>query len=470
MKRFAILLFVVACGGGSGGSGFPGGASGDGGPNFSATFEGGSGGPPPGCVNLQCQQHDRNTHISGVVYDPKGLLPLYDVFVYVPNAPLDAITTGPVCTPCQAPASGKPIATTTTDVSGHFVLDDVPDGDDIPLVLQLGKWRRRLTLPHVQIGKNNVFNTKTDPHDTTPENVMRLPKKNQEGSPDDNVPLIAVTTGAVDYGECFLMNTIGIDRSEFDQGGRVRIYDGVGGETARPYSYGTSSALFDSAATLSQYDVVFMSCEGATYDRGSGYDNVKQYLDSGGRFFATHYGYNFFANASQCAAPSTDATCKGSSDFNGVASWAGNDDSVYYAPPYYVDQSFPKGQAFAQWLGNVQDGTPGQLDLRDTRGDVDAVTAGKATRWLYTTGPGDGNADTAYSTVYLTFNTPVAASPDNQCGRAVFSDVHVAGISDGFCADQDPDYASNLNALEFLFFDLNSCVQNDAKPPIEPPH
>jgi hypothetical protein len=468
MKTLGLLLLLacVACGSVPGG-GAPG-FGGDGGPGF-APIEGG-GGPRPGCINLECQQHDRNTHISGVVYDPKGMVPLYNVFVYVPNAPLDAITSGPVCTPCQAPASGQPIATTTTDVAGHFVLDNVPDGDDIPLVLQLGKWRRHLTLPHVAVGKNNVFNTKTDPHDSTPEALLRLPKKQHEGSPDDNVPLIAVTTGAVDYGECFLMNTIGIDRSEFDQGGRVQIYDGEGGETARPYSYGTSSTLFDSAATLSKYDVVFMSCEGRTYDRDNGYENVRQYLSSGGRFFATHYGYNFFAGGSQCNAPASDPTCRGSSDESGVAQWAANDDSTYYAPPYVVDQSFPKGKAFADWLVNVGGGSPDDLDLRDTRGDVNMVAPGQATRWIYTTGPGDGNATDAYSTLYLTFNTPIGQPPESQCGRAVFSDVHVAGISSGFCADQDPDYDSNLAALEFLFFDLNSCVQNDTKSPIEPPH
>ena len=466
MNRAVAITFVLACaacGSAPGGS-----SNGDGGPQLQ--FGDGGSTARQGCVNLECQQHDRSTHVSGIVYDPKGTVPLYNVFVYVPNAPLDAITSGPVCTPCQAPASGKPLVGVSTDETGHFVLDDVPDGDDIPLVMQLGKWRRRITIPHVTIGKNNVLNTKLDPHDATQESVLRLPRKQKEGSPDDNIPLIAVTTGAVDYGECFLMNTIGIGRSEFNQGGRVRIYDGVGGETARPYSYGTSSSLFGGTATLNLYDVVFMSCEGATYDRGAGYGNVKQYLDAGGRFFATHYGYNFFANPQQCAVPATDATCKGASDFNGVAGWAGNDGSTYYSPPYYVDQSFPKGKALADWLENVQGGTPGEIDLRQTRGDVDMVAPGKATRWIYSTGPGDGNADTAYSTLYLSFNTPVNQPPESQCGRAVFSDVHVAGTPSGFCADQDPDYAPNLAALEFLFFDLSSCVQSDSKAPIVPPN
>ncbi len=466
-----LVLACVACGSvpGDGSSGGGAGGPGGGDPGFGAGWDGG---PPPGCVNLQCRQHDRGTRVSGTVYDPKGTLPLYNVFVYVPNAPLDPITTGPVCTPCQAPASGKPLVAATTDENGHFIINDVPDGAHVPLVMQLGKWRRVIDMPFVKVAEDNHFNTKLDPHDKAHEQIMRLPRRQHEGSPDDNIPLMAVTTGAADYGECFIMNTIGIDPQEFDKGGRVQIYDGVGGETARPYAYGPSSTLFNDAPTLDQYDLVFMSCEGATHDRGqSGYQNVEDYVNSGGRFFSTHFAYNFFANEAQCARSGDDPTCRGPADFNGVANWAGNDGSVHYSPPYVIDQSFPKGKAFATWIQNVQPGgTPGELDLRDTRGDVDMVAGDKATRWIYTTDPGDGNPNSDYSTLYLSFNTPVNAPEDQQCGRAVFSDVHVAGTPSGFCADQDPDYQPNLNALEFLFFDLSSCVQSEKKAPIQPPH
>src|SRR5580700_7981809 len=109
--------------------------------------------PEAGCVNLQCQVPTCDggdaTTISGTVFDPTGTNPLYDVFVYVPNAPLDAIPDGPTCTQCQGVASGQPIASALTDSAGHFLITHAPAGANIPIVMQLGKWRRKIVLSNV---------------------------------------------------------------------------------------------------------------------------------------------------------------------------------------------------------------------------------------------------------------------------------------------------------------------------------
>jgi hypothetical protein len=469
---FAIVMLSCAVGCGSPGSNFDGGVDGGVNPNGDGGCFGFScaetGVADAGCVNLQCKQTCAQTSISGYVYDPKGTVPLYNVFVYVPNEALAPIPTGVTCTACQAPASGSPVVSATTDETGHFTISNAPDGDNIPLVMQLGKWRRVINMPHVTACQDNKFNTKASPKDTSVESLMRMPKKQAEGSPSDNIPQIAVTTGSCDYTECFLLNTVGIDKSEFNKGGRVNIYDGNGGETSYPYSYGSAlTNLYNSPSTLLKYDIILNSCECSTYDRGSGYVNVENYLNQGGRFFGTHYMYNFFANASQCQNFYPDATCKGPSDFNGVAQWDGDSGGTYSSAPFLVDQSFPKGASMAQWLYNVGGGTLGQLDLYETRNDVNLVTNGKATRWIYSDTPG-GNATSAYSTLYLSFNTPVTQQVQNQCGRAVFSDIHVAGTSSGFCQNPSALYQPNLNALEFLFFDLSSCVQDDKQPPVQP--
>ncbi len=156
--------------------------------------------------------------------------------------------------------------------------------------------------------------------------------------------------------------------------------------------------------------------------------------------------------------------------------WAGNGaDSEQDA----IDQTFPKGQAYAQWLQNFGISTSlGNITLADLRDDIiDQKPQGCAsnqsclsTRWIYN--PGDDHPR------YLSFNAPVGNTPDKQCGRAVYSDVHLSGQSDdqtfpNECNDPNidtpPGHAVNEKALEFLFFDLSSCVQNDTQPPTQPP-
>jgi hypothetical protein len=134
-----------------------------------------------------------------------------------------------------------------------------------------------------------------------------------------------------------------------------------------------------------------------------------------------------------------------------------------------IDQSFAKGQAFAQWMLNVGGSTTlGTFDINQARHDVDAVNSQPPSdpvslRWVYGTGPN--------VVEYYSFNTPVGQTSDKQCGKVVFSDLHVADDNPG------GTYPNNCNnnpltaqekALEFLLFDLSSCIQNDSQPPPPP--
>src|SRR5262249_10931864 len=66
---------------------------------------------------------------------------------------------------------------------------------------------------------------------------------------------------------------------------------------------------------------------------------------------------------------------------------------------------------------------------------------------------------------HVTFNTPLGAPAANQCGRVVFSDFHVEDSSNSQYAF--PTECSNgamtpqEKLLEFMLFDLASCVQPD---------
>ena len=264
--------------------------------------------------------------VKGTVYDPAGLHGLYNVYVYVPSAPLDPIASGPTCSPCGAVASGKPVASTSTAAEGTFSLSNVPVGADVPIVLQLGKWRRHLTLPNVVANTDNEYS----------DGFFRLPRKQYESSPDDNIPRIAFTTGC-DGVECFFLNRIGIDQSEFSApggSGRVHVYKSSH-DDGQTFAGGAGSAeeLWANSSELMTYDILFDACECDTYDRGGGsqaqgvgYVNFLNYVNAGGRAFSTHYFYNFFANSTQCDPLSTGnySYCDGQGVLPSVAAWKGN--------------------------------------------------------------------------------------------------------------------------------------------------
>ena len=85
----------------------------------------------------------------------------------------------------------------------------------------------------------------------------RLPRKQAEGSPADNIPQTAIATGNVDTLECVLRKT-GIDDSQFtipSKKGRVHIYRANGARMPKnPGDTPDEDALWGDAAALAQYD------------------------------------------------------------------------------------------------------------------------------------------------------------------------------------------------------------------------
>jgi hypothetical protein len=487
----ALLAVAAACGS-SGHSGFTGMDSGP--PPVDASIDMGQRDAAPerinlvgdvteasGCVNLQCAQTacaakgKPETTLTGTIRDPAGNLPLYNVYVYVPNAPPEPITPGnPKCTPCEAPASGNPLIGTTTDTNGQFTLAKgmsdmygVPSGMNIPLVIQIGKWRRQVVVPQIDPCTSVDLDTVLGP------DKMRLPKMTSEG----DMPLIALTTACFDAFECFL-RVIGVDDSEFvppgSPTGHVQIYTGACDSPSSPSSsiaggntVADTFAWWQDPNNLLKYDFVLNGCDGVPAgSRGAGYAAMETYLNGGGRTFATDFFVDWF---SPPGAPADDAT---------VASWPGWDmahGGVAFAK-YFIDTSFPKGMAYGQWLVTnkiaAMVGPNVQIALTDTWPDVNASgppTYPDSTRWIYNAAAG---GDPNYITSYVSFNAPIGTPTAMQCGRAVFSGVHVS-VTNGnlLFPNECPKTPATVNqkALEFLFFDLSSCVQDDTQPPVVPP-
>jgi hypothetical protein len=455
--------------GGAGGAGDDGSGNGttgpSGGPNghLGSGVTGGDAAPP--CVNLQCQQvacpGGAHTTVSGTVYDPAGKNPLYNVVVYVPNAQPQPLTDHASCDKCDALYTGSPLVAAVTGPDGKFTLTDVPAGANIPLVIQIGKWRRQITIPTVS---QCVDNPMTDPNQT------RLPRNRTEG----DIPKIAVSTGQADSMEC-LLERIGVDEAEYGGGasgaGRIHIFTGNGNSASGSTS--SESTLWDSATDLSSYDIVILSCEGG--ENGgtkppTSLQALEQYANGGGRVFASHFHYYWFEGAGAPADFTSTATWFPGSNNIGAGSSAVTSASI--------NTSFPKGQAFEQWmkLTNALQ-SDGTLAIDDSRQNASVGPANTAsTSWISdTTVPTAPNGGP--TTMYFTFNTPTAAQPDSQCGRVVFSDLHVGAASNDYsngvkavpAGCTKADLSPQEKALEFMLFDLSSCVQPDNQPPAPPP-
>ena len=178
-----------------------------------------------------------------------------------------------------------------------------------------------------------------------------------------------------------------------------------------------ATTLWGNANKMLGYDIMLLSCEGSQYAdvKMPFYGNVKRYGDSGGRIFASHLHFNWLWKG-PAPWPMTAVYTGGSKEENDPPSPA----------TATVDTTFPKGAALADWLVAVgATPTRGQIDLYDSAHSV-AQTTPPTQRWIYLpTNPNDSVTPKRTSTQYMTFNTPVEAAADAQCGRVVHTDIHV---------------------------------------------
>ncbi len=445
-------VFPGGNGASSSGDGTSSGSSGFGTSGGTSGTSGSSGAP---CVGLECKQvacaGGGTTSLSGKVYDPSGTVPLYNAIVYVPNAELEPFKEGITCDKCGTTPSGKPITTALTGSTGDFVLKNVPVGVDVPVVVQIGRWRRKVIIPAAKV--QQCADVKLD------AGITRLPRNKTEGE----IPRIAITTGGADSLECFVRKLgVDVEMTNPDGAGRVHIYQGKrAGNDGSKIDNNTpaGTALWDDGAKLKTYDMVILSCEGAENPdtkSAAARANIKEYLDQGGRLFASHYHYEWFKN--------------GSTPLPSTAMWT-NGSNADNSTDVSVDTTFAKGVAFGEWLDEVKATTApksGIVKMTALKTSVTQIpgvggTVDTSRRWLYTPG----------APKFYSFNTPIGTKPADQCGRGVFTDIHVSsgdtpgGTFPANCTTSG--YTAQEKALLFLMMDLASCIQDDNKPPAPPP-
>jgi hypothetical protein len=510
------------CGGGSGNSRFADGGNGSGGSSGSSgsssglfggsgSSSGTGGSSNGGTTGAQCPAGAQcdvactgtaTTSISGKVYDPALLNGLYNVTVYVPGAALEplpaGVPTGADACDCGALFKSGAVVSTATAVDGTFTLDNAPVGTAVPLVLQIGKWRRAIT---VDTSKTQCANL------AEVDKSLSLPGTLVGAGPNDNMPDIAVSTGSADSLEC-LMKRIGLPDSEYIAGpgstGHVHVFSGgkprtAGGGGANvgapevaimPGAPESDTQLWTAQAQLMPYDILLLSCEGGeTYNANP--PVLESYLNAGGRAFASHFHYAWFSGP--IASRATQVYVAPAGWGTNLATWA----APAMNPPDnvpvngVVDQTlngstapFAKGVALYQWLG-----LNGALGVNAAPNDLSIYSP----RYNAVVGPANTPSQpwitTAANTMYFSFDTPIGGIPDpdsgtpNYCGRAVFSDLHVAGdpvTNDmtnsapvrGMATAVPPPTGCGAGplspqekALEFMLFDLSSCVIPDTVAP-----
>jgi len=406
------------------------------------------------CVGLECnivdctKQGKPVTTIKGTVYAPNGTLPLYGIQVYVPNAPVPPFTEGAICDRCNDELPGNPVVRTQTDEAGSFTLPNAPSGQNIPLVISSGKWRRQITIASVSECTDN----------TAPATDTRLPKNRTEG----DIPRIALTTGSADSLEC-LLRRIGIDDAEIGKAGddrRIHLYAGNGVSSFQANFAGGSGQIpsadpwWRSVDNLKPYDIVILSCEGAQNPDTKGQDGLnamKAYADLGGRVFASHWHNFWIAGEYGGGAPTTP--------WRSVATWGPSQNFTSAITDVIDEQKNPKGSSFATWMLNVMGSTVrDQIPIiADTgRTTVSALDDTKAERWTYIQG--------SMEPQNFQFTAPITVPAAERCGKVVFSDMHVSGGPKMAGPYPDAPCGTTLTmspqekALAFMIFDIASCV------------
>jgi hypothetical protein len=404
---------------------------------------------------------------------------------------------GTACDRCSEQDLGPILASAVTDGTGAFTLSgNIPIAQNFLLVTKVGKFRRAVTM---QVAEGAACST-TALATTMPNNPTRLPRSTTDApaglTAALNLPHVAVTTGRIDAMECVLFK-MGVAQSEFGNFGsaaRVHLYRGGTASNAMSGARIDASTpfdgtLYDSQTRMQSYDMVVADCEGQSWDssfsqRGtptttatptSSGDRVRDYVNRGGRMFASHLSFSWLhLNGTTVYNEATPFV----TGLGPVATWdtnSGNnlDTSGTGVISVGRPRASPRIENFTDWMVNEGVTTSPAFQFAVTDPRSMAQTLGTTSEeFVFRTG-GNGRVQ------QFSFNTPYGAPEEESCGRVAYSGFHVAATGGGsspFSTATFPGHCTNALAnngvltnqekvLLYMLFDLGACVGEDPTPP-----
>jgi hypothetical protein len=206
--------------------------------------------------------------VSGKVYAPNGVDPVAGASVHVPLA-LSPLPKTVQCESCAV--KGRFASHIYSKADGSFVLP-VPNGS-FKLGIQKGHFRRVIDLTVPACAQVALTKDQTT-----------LPGKNAQWSSLDEVPSIAVVSGAYDQMEKVL-DKLGLQERT--------IYNG------KDYGTGPESvqALLQNGGLMRSYHIILVNCgtkfEALVTSPGAARNNIREYVRQGGRLFVTDFSYDY---------------------------------------------------------------------------------------------------------------------------------------------------------------------------------
>lgn len=426
----------------------------------------------PGCATCGfC-----NTTLTGKVYDPSGPtgnnLPLAGITVQVPAGTPPVFADGVACDTCDS-LQGPAVVKAVTDANGSFTINGMTPGPATTVVVQSGRWRRKISLAITACGAN-----------APAAGTFRLPQSSSDGlGGQADIPKTAIATGSLESIEC-LFAKIGVASSEITSPtattpGRIHIFKDKG--MAAPSASPAPATMWASQAAVDTYTATIFPCSGGSEaNQGMTAAQVQLYADYAGR--GGHVLYNHHA---------ADSTF-----INGQRSPVLSGTSTFMTTPKQPYKMLVKTGTFAQqqffdWMeafgGMLTYGAPFASVPEGAKQAV-VANAAQTTTWLggqttnvWTGGNPPTNQDFVGSYSFEMGNSASVPTVNADCGspgghgRVFFNGMHVSptrgntsGTFPGACS-----LAAGLTemekALEFHIFQLTACQLGGAPPPPSAP-